>query len=309
MHSHNSLTSACAGVGLPNRASLTGRRGLVRASDASGRRHRPPVVAWYWVMRPRSLSAMSWSSPRPGRSALRARLAAVGPGRCRCPLPALGACSIVRGELLAESAGVLGVQVDLVVGAADPEPHRFLRRATIEIVFEDDGYLRCIVASMPVMGHLHGTDHLPYRDQPQRPGRRPRPPIPGSQTGSQRQQTPGHVGRQPAMVSAACWPIRPRPATCSDAANAPEKRKVGGSIPPLTTTLQPSYQSADLRKAATDRRQLRSGIDRRYPSVTVIRRSMVHVGCTKLDHQLALGSGADRRTCGCTGQAYFPAAP
>jgi hypothetical protein len=36
------------GVGdLPCRAWLTGRRGLVRISDASGRRHRPPVAAWY----------------------------------------------------------------------------------------------------------------------------------------------------------------------------------------------------------------------------------------------------------------------
>jgi len=39
------------------------------------------------------------------------------------------------------------------------------------------------------------------------------------------------------MVGAASWPIRPRPATCSDGGDAPEKRKVGGSTPPLTTTL------------------------------------------------------------------------
>jgi hypothetical protein len=37
-----------------------------------------------------------------------------------------------------------------------------------------------VVASMPVMGCLQGTDHRPYRDQPQRPGC-PRPPVPGSQ--------------------------------------------------------------------------------------------------------------------------------
>jgi hypothetical protein len=43
------------------------------------------------------------------------------------------------------------------------------------------------------------------------------------------------------MVSAASWPIRRRPASCSDTADAPEKRKVGGSTPPLTT-------SSDLRK-------------------------------------------------------------
>jgi hypothetical protein len=49
-------------------------------------------------------------------------------------------------------------------------------------------------------------------------------------------QTPGHIRRQRAMVSAARSPIRPRPATCSDGADAPEERKVGGSTPPLTTT-------------------------------------------------------------------------
>ena len=57
----------------------------------------------------------------------------------------------------------------------------------------------------------------------------------GSQTGSQRWQASGHVRRQPATVSPARWPIRPHPATYSDAADAPEKRKVGGSTPPLTT--------------------------------------------------------------------------
>jgi len=59
----------------------------------------------------------------------------------------------------------------------------------------------------------------------------------GSQTGSQRRQTSGHIRRQRAMVSAARPPIRPCPATSSDAVYAPEKRKVGGSTPPLTTSL------------------------------------------------------------------------
>ena len=40
----------------------------------------------------------------------------------------------------------------------------------------------------------------------------------GSQTGSQRRQVSGHIRRQPAMVGAARWPIRPRPATCSNEA-------------------------------------------------------------------------------------------
>ena len=37
------------------------------------------------------------------------------------------------------------------------------------------------------------------------------------------------------MVSAARSLMRPRSATCSDLTDAPEKRKVGGSTPPLTT--------------------------------------------------------------------------
>jgi hypothetical protein len=46
--------------------------------------------------------------------------------------------------------------------------------------------------------------------------------IQGSQTGSQCWQTSGHIRRQRAMVCAARSPIRPRPATCSDATDAPE---------------------------------------------------------------------------------------
>jgi len=57
----------------------------------------------------------------------------------------------------------------------------------------------------------------------------------GSQTGSQRRQTPGHIRRQLAIVVATRSPIGPHPATCSYAAYAAEKRKVGGSTPPLTT--------------------------------------------------------------------------
>jgi hypothetical protein len=40
-----------------------------------------------------------------------------------------------RRELSAERRGVAGAQVDLVRRAADPEPHRLIRRALIEIVF------------------------------------------------------------------------------------------------------------------------------------------------------------------------------
>jgi len=51
----------------------------------------------------------------------------------------------------------------------------------------------------------------------------------GSQTGSQHRQTPGHVRRLRAMISAARSPMRPHPAVCSDAADAPEKLTVGCS--------------------------------------------------------------------------------
>jgi len=131
---------------------------------------------------------------------------------------------------------------------------------------------------------------LSCRDQPQRPGRRPRPPVPGSQTGSQRRQASGHARRQRAMVCAARWPIRPRPATCSDGTDAPEKRKVGGSTPPLTTlmtsanapsvvafvlsvTFVVSFRShlpqADDRLSAGDRHSQRSR-ERRVSSVRVV---------------------------------------
>jgi hypothetical protein len=45
------------------------------------------------------------------------------------------------GELLTERPGVLLVQIDLVLRAADYEPYRLVCRASIEIVFEGDGYL------------------------------------------------------------------------------------------------------------------------------------------------------------------------
>jgi hypothetical protein len=41
---------------------------------------------------------------------------------------------------------------------------------------------------------------------------------------SQRRQTSAHARRQPAMVSAASWPIRPYPVTSSDLVDAPNHR-------------------------------------------------------------------------------------
>ena len=57
----------------------------------------------------------------------------------------------------------------------------------------------------------------------------------GSQTGSQQRQTPSDTGRRPATIGAGRWPVRRRPATPRHSSIAPEKRKVSGSTPPLTT--------------------------------------------------------------------------
>src|SRR5262245_58319498 len=126
------------------------------------------------------------------------------------------------------------------------------RTSTTESYYETSGrlprvrlfvavaYIRTVAdrAGMPVRQicqELPGVDsvaiHQPAQDLPDVSGANEM----GSQTGSQRRQTPGRARQQPAMVSAARSLIRPHPATCSDAADAPEKRKVSGSTPPLTT--------------------------------------------------------------------------
>jgi hypothetical protein len=52
----------------------------------------------------------------------------------------------VRRELLAERGGVLGIQVDLIVGAVESEPDGLFGRAAGQVVFEDDTNF---------LGHLH----------------------------------------------------------------------------------------------------------------------------------------------------------
>jgi len=61
-------------------------------------------------------------------------------------------------------------------------------------------------------------------------------PDSGSQAGSQQRQTSSDARRPRATIDAARWHIRRRLATVRDRQIAPEKRKVGGSTPPLTTT-------------------------------------------------------------------------
>jgi hypothetical protein len=93
------------------------------------------------------------------------------------------------------------------------------------------------------------------------PGRRPHPlarcyqpiseanEIAGSQTGSQRRQTLDDARRLRAIISAASLLNTRRPATSRDRSVAPEKRKVGGSTPPLTTSL--TSENAELLICST----------------------------------------------------------
>jgi hypothetical protein len=68
-------------------------------------------------------------------------VAAALPACCGTPRPAarppasLAGVLDERRKLLPERPGVLLAQIDLVLGAAQPEPHRLLRRAPIKIVF------------------------------------------------------------------------------------------------------------------------------------------------------------------------------
>jgi hypothetical protein len=52
-------------------------------------------------------------------------------------------------KLLAERRGVLGAQVDLIIGALEGKPHGLLGWAAGQIVFQHDGYF---------LGHLYLPD-------------------------------------------------------------------------------------------------------------------------------------------------------
>jgi hypothetical protein len=66
-------------------------------------------------------------------------------------------------------------------------------------------------------------------------------PDPGSQVGSQRRQTPSDARRRRTTIDAARWRIGLCAAKTRDGKIAPEKRKVGGLTPHLTT--HPEFQS------------------------------------------------------------------
>ena len=60
-------------------------------------------------------------------------------------------------DLPAEPAGILLAEVDLVFGAAEPEPQRLICWASIKVVFEFDSDPLRHLASMIPMGYLHRT--------------------------------------------------------------------------------------------------------------------------------------------------------
>ena len=76
-------------------------------------------------------------------------IAAALPAGCSPPRPAALSPARPAGvidercELAAERRGVLGAQIELILVAIHPEPHRRICRAPIKIILEFDGYLLC----------------------------------------------------------------------------------------------------------------------------------------------------------------------
>ena len=117
-------------------------------------------------MRPRSLTAMPWPLAHARISPLRSRRAAVRPGRCRCPRSALRACSMkVRAAY--GRLGVLLVQIDLVLGAVQLEPHRLIRRAPIRSSASATVIFCAIPASLTAIATCTVQDQLPCRSKSQ----------------------------------------------------------------------------------------------------------------------------------------------
>jgi len=93
------------------------------------------------------------------RADIRAALTA----RCGTHRPASLASSSLAGmfdvgrDLPAERAGILLIEIDLVVRAAQPEPQRLVCWASIKVVFEFDSDLCAILDCMLAMGYPHRT--------------------------------------------------------------------------------------------------------------------------------------------------------
>jgi hypothetical protein len=83
------------------------------------------------------------------------------PGPAALPPPGPAGVGDERRELRAERGGVAGAQVDLVAGAAEPEPDRLIGRAAVEVVFQRDGYLLC-QPGLPASG----IGYLTVQDRP-----------------------------------------------------------------------------------------------------------------------------------------------
>ena len=66
-----------------------------------------------------------------------------------------------RRKLPAERPGILLVQVDLLLRAAQPEPHGLRYRAAVKIVFQGDRYPRGHPDLHACGGYLHRTEQVP----------------------------------------------------------------------------------------------------------------------------------------------------
>ena len=105
-------------------------------------------------------------------------------------------------------------------------------------------------------------------------------PTAGSQMGSQRRQAVTDAGRRPATIGAGRWLTRRRPATVHDGRIAPEKRKVGGSTPPLTIHYHQRISACGLRKRHCPNRLTASPWRPFQTPVPVAGQCLVHAGCT-----------------------------
>jgi hypothetical protein len=125
---------------------------------ARGRRQYA-AAAWYCFItlagiRLRALIAMPWSFAQARTWPLRCRPAAVRePGMPQAP--GLAGVLDERRELGAEGAGVLLAQVDFVRAAVEPEPHRLVGKAAVQIVLQRDGHL---------LSHPHDCGPAPNGD-------------------------------------------------------------------------------------------------------------------------------------------------
>jgi hypothetical protein len=102
----------------------------------------------------------------------------------------------------------------------------------------------------------------------------------GSQGGGQRHQTPGDAYRHPATIVQVKWLIRRRQTTVCDDQNSPEKRKVGSSTLPLTTSFGLVSSALTSANAYWALSCLQASSDHDCPCVTVVVRVLSHADRT-----------------------------